>query len=207
MFMHFLPTSANVILCPFLARLADRGSLESKGLKRDLCHFSIKHVTCHSRHVEGRKRRSCVCSSIAHCLMASCAETHQRRVKLQASKKIRFRVTCVRLCLVRPEWFSQASFGDIRKVLFLSPPVIFPRKHGKHKSVCLQVVCDPLDFAIFVRMIMAHMMFSICSTNPFYAVELVVGQLETKDNGLEDSKLEDLALSRLWLSRGRSLVH
>ena len=68
-FMHFLPTSANVILCPFLARLVDPGSLESEGLKRDLCHFSIKHVTCHSRHVEGRKRRSCVCSSIAYCLM------------------------------------------------------------------------------------------------------------------------------------------
>ena len=185
--MHFLPTSANVILCPFLARLADRGSLESKGLKRDLCHFSIKHVTCHSRHVEGRKRRSCVCSSIAYCLM--------------------WGSTCVRLCLVRPEWFSQASFGDIRKVLFLSPPAIFSRKHGKHKSVCLQVVCAPLDFAIFVRMIMTHMMFSICSTNPFYAVELVVGQLETKDNGLEDFKLEDVALSRSWLSRGRSLVH
>ena len=102
--------------------------------------------------------------------------------------------------------FTSKFWKHTQSVVSLSP-CIFSRKHGKHKSVCLQVVCAPLDFAIFVRMIMTHMMFSICSTNPFYAVELVVGQLETKDNGLEDFKLEDVALSRLWLSRGRSLVH
>ena len=79
-------------------------------------------------------------------------------------------------------------------MLFLSLSLHFSRKHGKHKSVCLQVVCAPLDFAIFVRMIMTRMMLSICSTNPFYAVELVVGQLETKDNGLEDATPEDYVI-------------
>ena len=99
--------------------------------------------------------------------------------------------------------FTSKFWKHTQSVVSLSP-CIFSRKHGKHKSVCLQVVCAPLDFAIFVRMIMTHMMFSICSTNPFYAVELVVGQLETKDNGPEEVKLEDVALSRSRLSRDRS---
>ena len=85
-----------------------------------------------------------------------------------------------------------------------SPPLhVFSQTWKTQECVSSSCLC-PLDFAIFVRMIMTHMMFSICSTNPFYVVELVVEQLEAKDNGLELFKLEDVALSRSRLSRDRS---
>ena len=80
--------------------------------------------------------------------------------------------------------FTGKFWRHTQSVVSLSPCHFFSQTWKTQECVCLQVVCAPLDFAIFVRMIMTHMMFSICSTNPFYVVELVVGQLETKDNGL-----------------------